>query len=211
MCMLSSGPRSGIGEIFIPDNEPGSSIMPGKVNPTQCEALTMMIAAQVIGNDVAIQYRWKPWSFWTECFQTCDDLQFPAQPGWLVMAVFLSMIKCAVGIEPIQENIKKHLDNSLMLVTALSQYKDRLLQSCWNSAESTQSRNYTKKKWRVKLGYVTLKSLMPGWYLRIWLEKYKNGFSWLNDHTNNTPGEFCSCDFYFTSIFSVINVMSTIV
>src|SRR4249920_2444961 len=117
--MLSSGPRSGIGEILIPDNEPGSSIMPGKVNPTQCEALTM-IAAQVMGNDVAINIGGATGHFELNVFKPVMIYNF-LHSARLIGDVCVSFNdKCAIGIEPITENIKEHLNDSLMLVTALN-------------------------------------------------------------------------------------------
>src|SRR6478672_9218861 len=117
--MLSSGPRSGIGEIFIPDNEPGSSIMPGKVNPTQCEALTM-IAAQVMGNDVAISIGGSNGHFELNVFKPVMIYNFLHSARLIGDGCVSFNDKCAIGIEPIEANIKKHVDNSLMLVTALN-------------------------------------------------------------------------------------------
>src|ERR1700759_1083432 len=117
--MLSSGPRSGIGEIHIPDNEPGSSIMPGKVNPTQCEALTM-IAAQVLGNDVAINIGGATGHFELNVFKPVIIYNFLHSARLIGEGCVSFNDKCAVGIEPIEENIKKHVENSLMLVTALN-------------------------------------------------------------------------------------------
>src|SRR5580693_4129930 len=117
--MLSSGPRCGIGEIHIPDNEPGSSIMPGKVNPTQCEALTM-IAAQVMGNDVAISIGGATGHFELNVFKPVIIYNF-LHSARLIGDVCVSFNdKCAIGIKPIEENINKNLHNSLMLVTALN-------------------------------------------------------------------------------------------
>ncbi len=117
--MLSSGPRAGIGEIFIPDNEPGSSIMPGKVNPTQCEAMTM-VAAQVLGNDVAINIGGATGHFELNVFKPVMIYNF-LHSARLIADVCVSFNdKCAVGIEPLTENITKHVNNSLMLVTALN-------------------------------------------------------------------------------------------
>ncbi len=117
--MLSSGPRAGIGEIHIPDNEPGSSIMPGKVNPTQCEAMTMA-AAQILGNDVAINIGGSNGHFELNVFKPMMIYNF-LHSARLIADVCVSFNdKCAVGIEPIEENIKKHVNNSLMLVTALN-------------------------------------------------------------------------------------------
>ncbi|HUH74261.1 MAG TPA: class II fumarate hydratase [Chitinophagales bacterium] len=117
--MLSSGPRAGIGEINIPDNEPGSSIMPGKVNPTQCEAMTM-VAAQVLGNDVAINIGGMSGHFELNVYKPMMIYNF-LHSARLIADVCVSFNdKCAVGIEPLTENITKHVNNSLMLVTALN-------------------------------------------------------------------------------------------
>jgi fumarate hydratase class II len=117
--MLSSGPRSGIGEIFIPDNEPGSSIMPGKVNPTQCEAMTM-VAAQVMGNDVAINIGGSNGHFELNVFKPVMIYNFLHSARLIGEACVSFNDKCAVGIEPLHDNIAKHVNNSLMLVTALN-------------------------------------------------------------------------------------------
>jgi len=117
--MLSSGPRCGIGEIHIPDNEPGSSIMPGKVNPTQCEALTM-IAAQVMGNDVAISVGGATGHFELNVFKPMIIYNFLHSARLIGDGCLSFAEKCVAGIEPIYGNIKKHLDDSLMLVTALN-------------------------------------------------------------------------------------------
>lgn len=117
--MLSSGPRSGIGELFIPDNEPGSSIMPGKVNPTQCEALTM-IAAQVLGNDVAINVGGATGHFELNVFKPMMIYNFLHSARLIGDGCVSFNDKCAVGLKPIEENIQKHLSNSLMLVTSLN-------------------------------------------------------------------------------------------
>lgn len=117
--MLASGPRSGIGEIMIPENEPGSSIMPGKVNPTQCEALTM-VAAQVLGNDVAISFGGANGHYELNVYKPMMAANF-LQSARLIGEACLSFNDhCAVGIEPNLDGIKKHLENSLMLVTALN-------------------------------------------------------------------------------------------
>lgn len=117
--MLSSGPRSGIGEIHIPDNEPGSSIMPGKVNPTQCEALTM-ISAQVMGNDVTIGIGGATGHFELNVFKPVMIYNFLHSARLIGEGCVSFNDKCAVGIEPVAANIKKHVENSLMLVTALN-------------------------------------------------------------------------------------------
>jgi fumarate hydratase class II len=117
--MLSSGPRSGIGEIVIPDNEPGSSIMPGKVNPTQPEALTM-VAAQIMGNDVAVGIGGATGHFELNVFKPMIAANV-LQSGRLLGDACVSFNdKCAAGIEPNLPVIQKHLENSLMLVTSLN-------------------------------------------------------------------------------------------
>ncbi|PZX64633.1 class II fumarate hydratase [Hydrotalea sandarakina] len=150
--MLSSGPRSGIGEIHIPDNEPGSSIMPGKVNPTQCEALTM-IAAQVLGNDVAINVGGATGHFELNVFKPMMIYNFLHSARLIGEGCVSFNEKCAVGIEPIEANIKKHVDNSLMLVTALNTkigyYKAAEI------AQKAHKEGTTLKEMAVKLGYVT--------------------------------------------------------
>ncbi len=117
--MLASGPRSGIGEIFIPENEPGSSIMPGKVNPTQCEALTM-VAAQVIGNDVTISFGGANGHYELNVFKPVMAANFLQSAQLIGDACVSFNDHCAVGIEPNLDGIKKHVENSLMLVTALN-------------------------------------------------------------------------------------------
>ncbi|TXE14274.1 class II fumarate hydratase [Algoriphagus aquimarinus] len=117
--MLSSGPRSGIGEILIPENEPGSSIMPGKVNPTQVEALTM-VAAQVMGNDVAISIGGSNGHFELNVFKPLIASNFLSSARLIGDACVSFNDHCAVGIEPNTAMIQRHLENSLMLVTALN-------------------------------------------------------------------------------------------
>ena len=150
--LLSSGPRSGIGELFIPDNEPGSSIMPGKVNPTQCEALTM-IAAQVLGNDVAINIGGATGHFELNVFKPMIIYNFLHSARLIADGCVSFNDKCAVGIEPIEANIRKHVDNSLMLVTALNTrigyYKAAEI------AQKAHKEGTTLKEMAVKLGYVT--------------------------------------------------------
>jgi fumarate hydratase, class II len=152
--LLSSGPRSGIGEIFIPDNEPGSSIMPGKVNPTQCEALTM-IAAQVMGNDVTISIGGSNGHFELNVFKPVMIYNFLHSARLIGDGCVSFNDKCAAGIEPIKANIKKHVDNSLMLVTALNTkigyYKAAEI------AQKAHKEGTTLKAMAVKLGYVTPK------------------------------------------------------
>jgi fumarate hydratase, class II len=117
--MLASGPRSGIGEIIIPANEPGSSIMPGKVNPTQCEAMTM-VCAQVIGNDVAISFGGAQGHYELNVFKPVMAANFIQSARLLGDACRSFDEHCAVGIEPDHRRIKELVDNSLMLVTALN-------------------------------------------------------------------------------------------
>jgi fumarate hydratase class II len=150
--MLSSGPRSGIGEIFIPDNEPGSSIMPGKVNPTQCEALTM-IAAQVLGNDVAINIGGATGHFELNVFKPVMIYNFLHSARLIGDGCVSFNDKCAVGLAPIEANIKKHVDNSLMLVTALNTKI-----GYYKAAEIVQKahkQGTTLKEMAVQLGYTT--------------------------------------------------------
>lgn len=150
--MLSSGPRSGIGEIFIPDNEPGSSIMPGKVNPTQCEAITM-IAAQVLGNDVAINVGGSMGHFELNVFKPVMIYNFLHSARLIGDGCVSFNDKCAIGIEPIEANIRKHVENSLMLVTSLNTrigyYKAAEI------AQKAHKEGTTLKEMAVKLGYVT--------------------------------------------------------
>ncbi len=150
--MLSSCPRSGIGELFIPDNEPGSSIMPGKVNPTQCEALTM-IAAQVLGNDVAINIGGATGHFELNVFKPVMIYNFLHSARLIGDGCVSFNDKCAVGLAPLEENIKKHVDNSLMLVTALNTkigyYKAAEI------AQKAHKEGTTLKEMAVKLGYLT--------------------------------------------------------
>ena len=117
--MLGSGPRAGIGEIHLPENEPGSSIMPGKVNPTQNEALTM-IAAQVMGNDVAISVGGANGQFELNVFKPMIIYNFLHSARLIGDGCRSFNDNCVIGIEPVKENIKKHLDDSLMRVTALN-------------------------------------------------------------------------------------------
>lgn len=150
--MLSSGPRSGIGEIHIPENEPGSSIMPGKVNPTQCEALTM-IAAQVMGNDVAITIGGATGHFELNVFKPMIIYNFLHSARLIGEGCVSFNDHCAVGIEPVPDTIKRNLDNSLMLVTALNSkigyYKAAAI------AQKAYQDNTTLKQAAVELGYVT--------------------------------------------------------
>jgi fumarate hydratase class II len=150
--MLSSGPRCGIGEIYIPDNEPGSSIMPGKVNPTQCEAMTM-VAAQVMGNDVAINIGGSNGHFELNVFKPVMIYNF-LHSARLIADVCVSFNdKCAIGIEPLHDKINQHLNNSLMLVTALNTkigyYKAAEI------AQTAHKNGSTLKETAIALGYLT--------------------------------------------------------
>ncbi|HMW38529.1 MAG TPA: class II fumarate hydratase [Saprospiraceae bacterium] len=150
--LLASGPRCGIGEIFIPDNEPGSSIMPGKVNPTQCEALTM-VAAQVLGNDVAINIGGATGHFELNVFKPMMIYNFLHSARLIGEACVSFNDKCASGIAPLHDNIRKNLDNSLMLVTALNTkigyYKAAEI------AQTAHKSGRTLKETAISLGYLT--------------------------------------------------------
>ena len=152
--MMASGPRSGIGEINIPANEPGSSIMPGKVNPTQCEALTM-VCAQVMGNDVAITIGGTQGHYELNVFKPIMAANLLQSAQLLGDACFSFDINCAVGIEPNHEVIKQLLNNSLMLVTALNTkigyYKAAEI------ANTAHKNRTTLKEEAINLGYVTEK------------------------------------------------------
>lgn len=150
--MMASGPRSGIGEILIPENEPGSSIMPGKVNPTQCEALTM-VCAQVMGNDVAITVGGTQGHYELNVFKPVMAANF-LQSAILIGDACVSFDEhCAQGIEPNYGRIKELVDNSLMLVTALNTkigyYKAAEI------AQTAHKNGTTLKEEAVRLGYVT--------------------------------------------------------
>ena len=150
--MMASGPRSGIGEIFIPENEPGSSIMPGKVNPTQCEALTM-VCAQVMGNDVAITIGGTQGHYELNVFKPVMAANF-LQSAELIGDACVSFDEhCAVGIEPNYTRIQELVDGSLMLVTALNTkigyYKAAEI------AKTAHKNGTTLKEEALRLGYVT--------------------------------------------------------
>ena len=150
--ILSSGPRSGIGELIIPDNEPGSSIMPGKVNPTQPEAMTM-VCAQVIGNDVAVSIGGMNGHFELNVFKPVIAANV-LQSARLIGDACVSFEKnCAVGIKPNMEIIKKHLDNSLMLVTALNTHIG--YENAAKIAKKAHKENKTLKQAAIELGLVT--------------------------------------------------------
>jgi fumarate hydratase class II len=150
--MLSSGPRSGIGEIIIPDNEPGSSIMPGKVNPTQPEALTM-VCAQVMGNDVTVGIGGSNGHFELNVFKPVIAANV-LQSGRLLGDACVSFNdNCAVGILPNLPEIKKHLENSLMLVTALNPHIG--YENAAKIAKTAHKSNKTLRDTAIELGLVT--------------------------------------------------------
>tara|TARA_R110002073_G_scaffold17446_7_gene65734 strand:- start:16137 stop:17534 length:1398 start_codon:yes stop_codon:yes gene_type:complete len=150
--MMASGPRSGIGEIIIPANEPGSSIMPGKVNPTQCEALTM-VCAQVMGNDVAVTVGGTQGHYELNVFKPMMAANLLQSAQLIGDACVSFNVNCAVGIEPNHAVIKQLLNNSLMLVTALNTkigyYKAAEI------ANTAHKNGTTLKEEAINLGYVT--------------------------------------------------------
>ena len=150
--MLASGPRSGIGEILIPENEPGSSIMPGKVNPTQCEALTM-VAAQVIGNDVAIAVGGASGHYELNVFKPVMAANFLQSARLIGDACVSFNDHCAIGIEPNYDGIKKHLENSLMLVTALNPHIG--YENAAKIAKKAHKENKSLREAALELGLLT--------------------------------------------------------
>ena len=150
--LLASGPRSGIGELLLPENEPGSSIMPGKVNPTQCEALTM-VCAQVMGNDVAITIGATQGHFELNVFKPMIIANFLQSARLLGDAINSFNLNCAKGIEPNIKRIEELVSNSLMLVTALNSkigyYKAAEI------AQQAHRNGTTLKEEAIRLGYVT--------------------------------------------------------
>jgi fumarate hydratase class II len=150
--MLSSGPRSGIGEVIIPDNEPGSSIMPGKVNPTQPEALTM-VCAQVIGNDVAVSIGGASGHFELNVFKPVIASNVLQSARLIGDACVSFNEKCAAGIQPNHEVIKKHMENSLMLVTSLNTHIG--YENAAKIAKKAHKENKTLREAAVELGLVT--------------------------------------------------------
>jgi fumarate hydratase class II len=152
--MLASGPRSGIGELIIPANEPGSSIMPGKVNPTQAEALTMAMA-QVLGNDVAINIGGATGHFELNVFKPMMIFNFLMSAQLIGDAARSFNDNCAKGIEPNKKRIKEHLNNSLMLVTALNTKIG--YDKAATIAKTAYKEDTTLKQAAIKLGYLTEK------------------------------------------------------
>ncbi len=150
--MLSSGPRSGIGEIIIPSNEPGSSIMPGKVNPTQCEALTM-VCAQVMGNDVAVSVGGSNGHFELNVFKPMIAANLLQSARILGQACLSFNDNCVEGIEPNHSEIKNKLENSLMLVTALNTHIG--YDNAAKIAKKAHAENTTLKAAALDLGLLT--------------------------------------------------------
>jgi fumarate hydratase class II len=150
--MLSSGPRSGIGEIVIPDNEPGSSIMPGKVNPTQPEAMTM-VCAQVMGNDVAVTIGGSNGHFELNVFKPVIAANVLQSARLIGDACVSFNDKCAIGIEPNLPIIKQHMENSLMLVTALNTHIG--YENAAKIAKKAHKENKTLREAAVELGLLT--------------------------------------------------------
>lgn len=150
--MLSSGPRSGIGEIVIPDNEPGSSIMPGKVNPTQPEAITM-VAAQVMGNDVAVSIGGSNGHFELNVFKPLMAANVLQSARLIGDACVSFNDNCAVGIVPNHEIINRHLENSLMLVTALNPHIG--YENAAKIAKKAHKENKTLREAATELGLLT--------------------------------------------------------
>ena len=149
---LASGPRDGLGEIFIPENEPGSSIMPGKVNPTQCEAVTM-VAVQVMGNDVAIGMAASQGNFVLNVFMPVCIYNFLQSARLLAEAIVSFNKNCAVGIKANKEKMHHNLHNSLMLVTALNPYIG--YENAAKTAKKAYKDNISLKEACVELGFLT--------------------------------------------------------
>jgi fumarate hydratase class II len=150
--LLSSGPRCGIGEINIPENEPGSSIMPGKVNPTQSEALTM-VCAQVIGLDAAIAVGGMNGHFELNVFKPMMIFNLLTAAELLGDAALSFNDNCAVGIEPNYDRLQMHLENSLMLVTALNTKIG--YEKAASIAKKAHKENKTLRQAAIELGYLT--------------------------------------------------------
>ena len=149
---LASGPRDGLGEIFIPENEPGSSIMPGKVNPTQCEAVTM-VAVQVMGNDVTVGIAASQGNFELNVFMPVCAYNFLQSARLLAEAIVSFNKNCAVGIKANKEKMHHNLHNSLMLVTALNPYIG--YENAAKTAKKAFKDNISLKEACVKLGFLT--------------------------------------------------------
>ena len=149
---LASGPRDGLGEIFIPENEPGSSIMPGKVNPTQCEAVTM-VAVQVMGNDVAVGLAASQGNFELNVFMPVCIYNFLQSARLLAESIVSFNDHCAVGITANREKMHHNLYNSLMLVTALNPYIG--YENAAKTAKKAYKENISLKEACVALGFLT--------------------------------------------------------
>ena len=149
---LASGPRDGLGEIFIPENEPGSSIMPGKVNPTQCEAVTM-VAVQVMGNDVAVSMAASQGNFELNVFMPVCIYNFLQSARLLAESIVSFNDRCAVGIRANREKMEHNLHNSLMLVTALNPYIG--YENAAKTAKKAYKESISLKEACVSLGFLT--------------------------------------------------------
>jgi len=149
---LASGPRCGLGEIRIPENEPGSSIMPGKVNPTQCEAVTM-VAVQVMGNDTAVGMAASQGNFELNVFMPVLAYNFLQSARLLADAMESFNLHCVSGIVADREKMGENLHRSLMLVTALNPYIG--YENAAKTAKLAYSENITLKEACVRLGFLT--------------------------------------------------------
>lgn len=149
---LASGPRDGLGEIFIPENEPGSSIMPGKVNPTQCEAVTM-VAVQVMGNDVTVSMAASQGNFELNVFMPVCIYNFLQSARLLAESIVSFNDRCACGIRANREKMEHNLHNSLMLVTALNPYIG--YENAAKTAKKAYKENISLKEACVSLGFLT--------------------------------------------------------
>jgi fumarate hydratase class II len=148
----ASGPRAGLGELRVPDNEPGSSIMPGKINPTQCEALTM-VAVQVYGNDHAVAFAGSQGNFQLNVYKPVILHNVLESIGLLAEACQSFTTRCAVGIEPDERRIREHVESSLMLVTALTPHIG--YEKAARIALKAHREDLTLKQAALALGYVT--------------------------------------------------------
>ena len=149
---LASGPRDGLGEIFIPENEPGSSIMPGKVNPTQCEAVTM-VAVQVMGNDVAVSMAASQGNFELNVFMPVCIYNFLQSARLLAESIVSFNDRCACGIRANREKMEHNLHNTLMLITALNPYIG--YENAAKTAKKAYKENISLKEACVSLGFLT--------------------------------------------------------
>ena len=149
---LASGPRLGLGEITIPENEPGSSIMPGKVNPTQCEAITM-VAVQVMGNDVAVGMAASQGNFELNVYMPVLIYNFLQSARLLSQSMVSFHDRCVVGIRPVREKMAENLHRSLMLVTALNPHIG--YENAARVAKKAYQENITLRQACTALGYLT--------------------------------------------------------